>query len=190
MHRTCCLIILAATQVHKRSLLSHFFCNLSFFPRIIHKLVLAKVSMPGAKYSGTVVGLRALGERGHQWRRQQAGSKSQYKWQGGKTKESGKSKRHQTQAHQQAEGVFAGQASAAAFSASISICREKRKKDADKAVYAWVALSALIDSSASICLSLAPFAIVLLLTDKKNPHAIIALYKYQENHLYRELKGF
>jgi len=48
------------------SAFAFFFCNLSFFPRIIHKLVLAKVSMPGAKYSGTVVGLRALGERGHQ----------------------------------------------------------------------------------------------------------------------------
>lgn len=50
----------------------------------------------------------------------------------------------------------------------LAFLAEKRKKDADKAVYAWVASSALIDSSAtaipvclcpppSICLTLAPF---------------------------------
>lgn len=83
-----------------------------------------------------------------------------------KTKKSGKSKRHQTQQRQEAEGVFTGQASAAFFSpplplpilllltAPISVpftfpCHFHYHfpgESSDKAVYAWVAMSALIDS--------------------------------------------
>lgn len=85
--------------------------------------------MRGPKNSVTAVGLRAWasmtqatgGKQANQVARAgHVARKSPYvplgKKQKTKTKKSGKSKRHQTQQRQEAEGVFTGQASAAFFS--------------------------------------------------------------------------